>query len=50
MSKWKVIMENEKIPSICEELKENQPLSIQFKQNRIISTKSEFDAWNRIKL
>ena len=28
LSKWKVIMENEKIPSILEEMKENQPLSI----------------------
>ncbi len=29
LSKWKVIMENGKIPSILEELKENQPLTIQ---------------------
>ena len=28
LSKWKVIMENEKIPSILEEMKENQPISI----------------------
>jgi hypothetical protein len=28
MSKWKVIMENEKIPAILEEMKENQPLSV----------------------
>ncbi|SDM45390.1 hypothetical protein [Bacillus sp. OK048] len=28
MSKWKVIMENGKIPSILEELTENQPISI----------------------
>ncbi|MDR7075288.1 hypothetical protein J2Y03_000276 [Neobacillus niacini] len=27
LSKWKVIMENQKIPSILEEIRENQPLS-----------------------
>lgn len=28
LSKWKVIIENEKIPAILEEMKENQPLSV----------------------
>jgi len=28
MSKWKVLMEKEKIPAVCEEVVENQPLSI----------------------
>jgi hypothetical protein len=29
LSKWKVVMENEKIPAIHEEIRENEPLSVQ---------------------